>query len=382
MSPITKLTISFHSPLAIDAYICSYKASFQILANLSMMESPNKPINVSDETANRKDKHLDLALQSQNNQVDDRFYYEPMLSAHPADDETWEVEIGDKKMRFPIWISSMTGGTEKTNEVNKRLAITAGKYGLGMGVGSARIALEDNSKAEGFMLRRYLGDDLPLYINFGIAQIEESLKKKEIEKLVLLKDKIGADGFIIHVNPLQEWMQPEGDRFQVPPIETIRQFMEETKGTSLIVKEVGQGFGYDSMKALLRLPLTAIDFAAAGGTNFSKVELLRNKVKSQFMMPFVGVGQTAEEMVDILNKLIHILGPEQKCESVIVSGGVQNFLDGFYYIQKAEMKAVYGQASAFLRQALVSQEALDEFAEYQTKGLLLARAFLRLKDRQ
>lgn len=338
---------------------------------------PNKA--AAEETALRKDSHLDLALRSQNNETDPRFYYEPMIAAHPNLKDNWETVFGGKKMRFPIWISSMTGGTGKTNEVNRRLAATAKRFGLGMGVGSARIAIEDQAKAKDFNLRNILGDDAPFYLNFGIAQIEDLLNSKGIYKLEDLRKQLGADGFIIHVNPLQEWMQPEGNKIESPPVDTIKKFLEETGGCSLIIKEVGQGFGPESMKALLTLPLTAIEFAAAGGTNFSKVELQRNEAKSRFLNSFIRIGQSADEMVDILNQLTSEMGENRKCNQVIISGGIRNFLDGYYFITKSKLKAIYGQASSFLEYAMQSQEALDEFVQYQTEGLLLAKAYLKIK---
>lgn len=342
------------------------------------MNKSEDKISAVQETANRKDSHVALALASQVITSDDRFYYEPMMAAHPKDGEEWNVPIGNKTMRYPIWISSMTGGTDKTNEINQRLAIAARKYGLGMGAGSSRIALQDADKVKDFDLRPFLGDDVPYYLNFGIAQIEKSIESKTLGNISLLMEKVNADGIIIHVNPLQEWMQPEGDRIEYAPIETIKRFIEET-GLKPIVKEVGQGFGYESMKQLLQLPITAIEFAANGGTNFSKLELLRNKVKSDYLMPFVYVGHTAEEMVEISNAVVAALGNKVKCPTLIISGGIKTFLDGYYCVQKSTTSAVYGQASELLIRAQISQEALNEYIEYQIEGLLLARAFLTIK---
>jgi isopentenyl-diphosphate delta-isomerase len=333
---------------------------------------------IAQETASRKDSHLELALQSQVGEIDNRFYYEPMLAAHPQEKEEWNVQIGTKTMRYPIWISSMTGGTAKTNEINKRLAIAAQKFGLGMGAGSSRIALESDEKAKDFDLRPFLGNDVPYYLNFGIAQIEKAIEEKSLEKIQQLLEKVNADGIIIHVNPLQEWMQPEGDKIQHTPLETIQKFIAETN-LKPIVKEVGQGFGYESMKHLLQLPLTAVEFAANGGTNFSKLELLRNKLKSEFLMPFVHVGHTAEEMVELANRAKAELGAKVQCPTVIISGGIKTFLDGYYCIQKSEISAMYGQASELLIRAQQSQEALDEYIKNQIEGLLLAKAFLRIK---
>ncbi|MCO5267317.1 MAG: isopentenyl-diphosphate delta-isomerase [Brumimicrobium sp.] len=343
-----------------------------------MKEAKAKNIK-SQETASRKDSHMELALQSQVSEQDDRFYYEPMLSAHPKKGDTWKVKLGNKTLNFPIWISSMTGGTLKTNEVNKRLAIAAGKFGLGMGAGSSRIALEDTLKVKDFDLRPLLGDKVPYYLNFGIAQIEKSIQEKSIVKIQKLVEEVSADGIFIHVNPLQEWMQPEGDIIQQSPLLTIRQFIKETK-LSVIVKEVGQGFGYESMKELMQLPLTAIEFAANGGTNFSLLELMRNKTKSEYLMPFVHVGHSAVEMVEISNKLLVELDKKTKCTTFIASGGIKTFLDGYYCTQLSKGNTIYGQASEMLRRAQISQEALDEFIQYQIEGLLLAKAFLKIKN--
>ncbi|MCO5260113.1 MAG: isopentenyl-diphosphate delta-isomerase [Crocinitomicaceae bacterium] len=334
---------------------------------------------IAKQTESRKDSHLELALSSQNEQIDTRFYYEPMMAAHPSDVEEWPVQIGTKILRFPIWISSMTGGTKKTNEINMRLANTAAKHGLGIGLGSSRIALENDKKINDFDIRPIIGRQLPFYLNFGIAQIEKMLEEKSTQSIVDLVGRLDADGVIIHVNPLQEWMQPEGDRIKKTPIETIQLFLKATQ-LSVIVKEVGQGFGYKSMKELMQLPLTAIEFAANGGTNFSKLELMRNQSKSEFLMPFVQVGHSAEEMVLLNNSLIQELGNKVQCKTVIISGGIKNCLDGYYLLQSSKANAVYGQASEFLKHAKVSQEALDEFTKRQIEGLLLARTYLTLKQ--
>ncbi|UKN02486.1 isopentenyl-diphosphate delta-isomerase [Paracrocinitomix mangrovi] len=327
---------------------------------------------------NRKQSHLDLAFESQSAKLDDRFYYEPMLSGHPTEDESMSVKLGNKTMKYPIWISSMTGGTSKAGPLNKMLAKTAAKYGFGMGLGSCRIILEDNTYFEDFNLRPILGDEVPFYANVGIAQIERILQENKGDLLKKLVEKLSADGLIVHVNPLQEWLQPEGDLIQQSPLVTIQQLLNEFD-KPIIVKEVGQGFGPKSMGELLKLPLMAVDFAANGGTNFSKLELIRNKKLQDFYGDVVALGHSAEEMVTFLNDTVDKLASLRKCNHVIISGGVKNFLDGYYLISKSELDAVYGQAAPFLKYANESQEALDEFAAFQIKGLQMAQRLLRVK---
>lgn len=325
----------------------------------------------------RKQNHLDLAFASQSDLVDERFYYEPMLAGH-AEFSEMPFQFGKHKMGYPVWISSMTGGTSAAGPLNKILAKTANKFGFGMGLGSCRIILEDTTYFEDFNLRPILGDACPFFANVGIAQIERLIDKGQAQKLKVLVQKLDADGLIVHVNPLQEWLQPEGDLIQRSPLLTIQQLLNEID-VPLIVKEVGQGFGPESMQELLKLPLLALDFAANGGTNFSKLELLRNESLRDHYMDVVALGHSANEMVGFLNDAVAKLGTERKCENVIISGGVQNFLDGYYLTSKANMPAIYGQAAPFLKYANESQEALDRFAEIQIKGLLMAQKFLRIR---
>src|SRR5690606_24836511 len=101
----------------------------------------------------------------QSGSVDNRFHYEPMLSGHPGKDENMSIKWGKKNMKFPIWISSMTGGTSKAGPINKMLAETARKFGFGMGLGSCRMILEDDTYLEDFNLRPILGDEVPFYAN-------------------------------------------------------------------------------------------------------------------------------------------------------------------------------------------------------------------------
>ena len=329
-------------------------------------------------SGSRKESHLNLAFESQNSGMDERFHYEPMLSAHP-EKSSIPVFLGNQKMDYPLWISSMTGGTSEAADINKVLAKTARKFGLGIGLGSCRIILDDQSRFEDFNLRPILGDEVPFYANLGIAQVEELLGSGKIHLLKKMLSRLQANGLIIHVNPLQEWLQPEGDRFQQAPLETVKQLLNEISHP-VIVKEVGQGFGPASMKELLRLPILAVDFAANGGTNFSKLELLRNPDADSSFASLISVGHTAEEMVNFLNEAAEELGNERKCEMAIISGGIKSFLDGYYLMSKCHLPSIYGQASAFLRHAKSSQEELDKYVQSQINGLLLSRSFLKIKN--
>ena len=334
-----------------------------------------------DSAASRKKDHIALAFKSQIQQLslDTRFNYEPLLSAHPIDHTNCDVHFLDKTFRAPLWVSSMTGGTEWAKTINHNLARAAQDFGFGMGLGSCRSLLSDNTYLKDFDVRHIIGDNLPLYANLGIAQIEKLLSSNQLSLVDDLIDKLKADGLIVHVNPMQEWLQPEGDRFQFPPIDTIKRLIDLRPDLSIIVKEVGQGMGYESLKALLKLPIKAIDFAAAGGTGFSELELLRtDPAVYEAYKPLSLIGHCAAEMVDFVNQILDEnkdINPKQ----LIISGGIQSFIDGYYLINKSNCPAVYGQASAFLKHARGSYEELYHFVDLQIKGLRVAESFFKVK---
>jgi isopentenyl-diphosphate delta-isomerase len=326
----------------------------------------------------RKKDHIDLALKSQTGrlEIDERFHYEPMLAAHPAGGLAPFTFLG-REHKLPMWVSSMTGGTKLAGAINRNLARACREFGMGMGLGSCRIILDDDTYFEDFNMRPVIGPDMPLRANLGIAQIEELLDEDKTAMAAKLVKKLQADGLIIHVNPMQEWFQPEGDMLKHPPLKTIKRFMDSFPHP-LIVKEVGQGIGPESLKALLQLPLQAIEFAAFGGTNFARVELLRDKrADAALFEPMSYIGEDALSMVESVNSIIASQKPV--CKELIISGGVKNFLDGYHLIQKSNLPAIYGMASTFLKYAQEDYEQLQKFVEGQVRGLEMAHAYLTVK---
>lgn len=329
----------------------------------------------------RKKDHINLAFQSQVGQalLDGRFYYEPMLAAHPQQGSLPQIHFLGKTMRAPLWVSSMTGGTEMARTINHNLARACREFGMGMGLGSCRQLLRSNEFLQDFDVRPIIGDDAPLLANLGIAQVEQLLHTQETHLIPALLDKLQADGLIIHVNPLQEWLQPEGDRFLHAPIDTIKKLLD-VADYPIVVKEVGQGFGYHSLKAMLQLPIAALDFAANGGTNFAKLELLRgNETQQHLYAPIAHLGHSAADMVGMANLALAELGDKALCQQVIISGGIQSFLDGYYLCGAIQCPAIYGQASAFLKQAMGDYESLRHYTESQVQGLELAHSFLKIR---
>lgn len=329
--------------------------------------------------ASRKKDHIALAFESQTPNADERFDYEPLFSGNIPDTQQLNCHFAGHDFGAPIWVSSMTGGTEKARHINQNLAQMCQEFGLGMGLGSCRSLLYDDQNFEDFNVRPLM-PDRPLYANLGIAQLETLMKAGEENRIEDLVGKLQANGLIIHINPLQEWFQPEGDRYTDPPIKTIETLLTKCK-LNVIVKEVGHGFGPASIAALMQLPLVAIEFAAFGGTNFSKLEMMRDSSgKAVMKAPMALVGHTASEMVQFVNN--EMSKGNVKCNQVIISGGISSFLEGMHLVDSCTATAIYGQASAFLKQALGDYENLRQYTRMQIEGMAMVRQFLKHKNQK
>jgi isopentenyl-diphosphate delta-isomerase len=329
----------------------------------------------------RKKHHIDLTMMSQmpKDKLDQRFYYEPFLNHHPSQNIAEETfEFLGKKLKSHLWISSMTGGTQLASTLNHRLAEVAGEFSIAMGLGSCRPIWKDLDRSPfwaDFYVRPSMGEGGVLLANLGLAQIEEILKKEEIGKLHELIYLLKVDGLIIHVNPLQEWFQASGDRFEYSAIESIEKLLN-TIQFPLMVKEVGQGMGPESLKALMQLPLAAIELAGFGGTNFSQLESLRGNNEPH---PFWFVGHTCEEMVHFINNILDQFNGELACKKIILSGGIRSFLDGHYLMNKLGCFSFVGQGKNFLERALISKDELRTYISSQVESLAMAKKFLRVK---
>lgn len=311
--------------------------------------------------------------------MDHRFYYEPILNGHPTKDHDLSIQFLGKNFSTPIWVSSMTGGTGLAKTINTNLARACGEYGMGMGLGSCRSLLESDERILDFDMRSLMKDQ-PLYANLGIAQIGELFASSKENQIIELVKKLQANGLIIHINPLQEWLQPEGDIYFDSPLDLIRRLIDLDEDLSIIVKEVGQGMGPKSLQALYELPIDAVDFAAGGGTNFAKLELHRaSEDQKERYTGLAQVGHSASEMVQMANGLFDKNEAHFNCKQTIISGGVSDYLDGFYLTEKLTHKAIYGQASGFLKHAMDDYEKLQHHIESQIQGLQMAHQFLNVR---
>lgn len=332
------------------------------------------------QTSDRKKDHIDLAIASKTTSLekDNRFYYEPLLVTHPTEGVSLSSYFLGQEFKAPMWVSSMTGGTGVAKKINENLARACGDFGLGMGLGSCRKILFDDKFLPDFQVRPFIKDQ-PLYANLGIAQINTLHEEKKLNVINDLLDKLEADGLIIHINPTQEWMQPEGDVIKgLTPYQSVQEVLNVVK-KKIIVKEVGQGMGPQSLLELMKLPIAAIEFAAFGGTNFAKLENLRD-TRTDEIDPICFVGHSIPEMIGYVNEIMQ-LGNDIRCEEFILSGGVKNYLDGYYYNEMMASKSIYGKAAGFLKHAQGDYDDLAYYVEKQIKGYQYASRYLTLKTK-
>ena len=259
-----------------------------------------------------------------------------------------------KTLSTPILISSMTGGSDEAEQLNRRLATAAQETGVAMGVGSQRAALENSSLDRTFQVREFAPDIL-LFANLGVIQLNYGYGVDECIRAV---EMIGADGLILHLNALQEAVQPEGDTDFTGIIRKIEHVCNLI-GVPVIAKEVGWGISERTAKSLLNAGVAAIDVAGAGGTSWSQVEMYRANSPSQARLAaaFRDWGNpTAQSILNVRNVNQDI--------PVIASGGVRTGVDIAKCI--ALGANIGGMASPFLKAAAISvEETLITIAEIE-----------------
>ncbi|MBA4250218.1 MAG: type 2 isopentenyl-diphosphate Delta-isomerase [Chlorobiaceae bacterium] len=184
-----------------------------------------------------------------------------------------QTNFFDKIISFPFLISCMTGGTSEADNINLELAIAAKELNVPIGLGSLRYAIGKNDYDEIFKEIKSSSGNVPILANIGAAQVCNSESFFDLQKL---RDKTFADIFVIHLNPLQELLQPNGEPHFPKLISQIEKFVKEIS-IPVIVKEVGSGISAKDARIILETGVKGIDTAGAGGTSWAGVEMLRNE---------------------------------------------------------------------------------------------------------
>jgi len=228
-----------------------------------------------------------------------------------------EATFLGRTFAFPLFISSMTGGYAEATPINAIIAEFCEARNLPFGVGSQRAMLEDESLTDTFSIVRKKAPNAFICSNIGGAQLIGGLAKSKVELLV---ESIEANAVIVHLNPLQELMQPEGDRNFKGILEGIQRLVEDSS-VPVIVKETGAGINKYNAKRLLNTGVSVIDVAGAGGTSWAKVENARsNNLDSSNFFNEWGIS-TTDCLLDLSS-----LQWERSFE-VVASGGVRSSLD-------------------------------------------------------
>ena len=218
------------------------------------------------QTSSRKADHIRINLEEDvrsglTSGLENYHFIHQALPEINLEDIDLSLAVFKRQLNAPNLISSMTGGTEEAGDINRILAEAAQETGIAMGLGSQRAAIENIELSSTFQVRQYAPDIL-LLANLGAVQLNYGYG---IEQCQLAVDMIEADALVLHLNALQEAVQPEGDtRFAglLSKIENVCRALP----VPVIVKEVGWGFSKDTVRQLETAGVAAIDVAGAGGT--------------------------------------------------------------------------------------------------------------------
>ena len=321
---------------------------------------------MASETDRRKREHIDTVLSEDVRAKGvttgfERFQFDHVALPELAlADVDLSLALWNRRLAAPLLISSMTGGTAAARDINMRLAQAAQTLGLAMGVGSQRAALEDATLAETYRVRR-AAPDILLFANLGAVQLNRGFGIDEAMRAV---EMIEADALILHLNPLQEAVQPEGDRDFRDLAAKIAQ-VARALPVPLIVKEVGNGISAPVARRLAECGVAAVDVAGAGGTSWSEVEAYRSRdtVARQVAHEFAGWGiPTALSLLEARRAAPKLI--------LFASGGIRGGIDAAKAIRLGA--TLVGAAAPVLGSATETADAVVARMERLIQELRIA----------
>ena len=302
-------------------------------------------------TSTRKDEHLSICLEMEvESSVSAGF--ERINLVHQALPESDYSQINTstdflgKQLSAPLLISSMTGGSVEGGRINAVLAEAAQQTRIALAVGSQRAAIENPDLAWSFQVRRYAPDVL-VFANLGAVQLNYGYGVAEVKRAI---EMIEADALFLHLNPLQEALQPEGNTDFSGLFFKIEKICKAID-IPIFVKEVGSGISANSAATLINLGVAGIDCAGTGGTSWALVEAERQEDPDMRMIAS-RFGDWGIPTVDCL--LGYQVGGIN--ENIIASGGIRSGLDVFKSLALGARLA--GLALPFLKAAYAGSQAL------------------------
>ena len=315
---------------------------------------PKRDKNSLSATQNRKKEHLELCLESEavaypyGAGLDNYTFLHNALPAVDIEHIDLRTTFLGRSLEAPLLISSMTGGFELARKVNRNLAGAAQQLGLAMGVGSQRVALEEPRVAESFQVRD-VAPDVLLLGNLGAVQLNYGYGIEQCRQAVRM---IQADGLILHLNVLQEAVQPEGNRNFKGLTEKIAEVCAQLE-VPVLAKEVGSGISADVALRLKGAGVRAIDVAGLGGTSWYAVEAMRAAKRGKpTNATFASWGIPTEEALVMVREAVPNV-------ELVASGGIRSGLDVAKTVALGATIAGIGQP--LLVPALESVEKVVEF---------------------
>lgn len=308
----------------------------------------------------RKAEHIELALDSRT-QLEacffDRYFFDhealPEIDMAAVDPST---DFLGYRLAAPLLISCMTGGTGDARRINQNLAVAAQEARIAIGVGSQRKAIEDPAQVESFQIRK-LAPNVPLLANLGAVQLNYGFGLEECKRAV---EMIEADALVLHLNPLQEAIQPEGQCDFSGLVEKISA-IASSLGVPVLAKEIGCGLSVETARRLKDAGVTVLDTAGLGGTSWARIEASRAG-DADLGEVFANWGVSTPRSIRQLKELGGL--------TIIGSGGVRNGLD----VAKAVALGadIVGLAQRFLEAANDSAELTLERAHRVIRELRIA----------
>jgi isopentenyl-diphosphate delta-isomerase len=233
-------------------------------------------------TSSRKQQHIhisltkDVAFRTKSSGFERwDFLHNALPEINHSEIDTSTVFLG-KKISLPFMISSMTGGYVEAEKINRQLAEVCARKNIALGVGSQRQASENEKYHRSFTVVRDTAPAIPIFGNIGAAEVTQLRDASSILRLV---DLIHADGFAVHLNPLQELLQPEGNTNFRGVLQGI-ELLVKTLPVPVIVKEIGAGISADVARRLMDVGVSIIDVAGAGGTSWAGIEIERKRTNN------------------------------------------------------------------------------------------------------
>ncbi len=326
--------------------------------------SENSP--VGRQTSDRKVEHLRICLNEDVQAKDITVGLENYRFVHQALPEIDLAEIDlsrqlfGRRIKAPILISSMTGGAEWAARINRTLALAAQQWGLPMGVGSQRAALENEELAYSYAIRQF-APDVPLLANLGAVQLNYGYGVDHCRRAV---EMLRADALILHLNALQEAVQPAGNtnfKGLLSKIEEVCTGLARD-GVPVIAKEVGNGLSSEVLLRLKSAGVSGVDVAGSGGTSWSQVESYRagQPVEQRVAAAFAGWGISTAQSVRWARQA-------DSTWLVVGSGGLRNGIEVAKVLALGADLA--GLAWPFLKAADESVEAVEQVIDQLIREL-------------